>query len=73
MSRPHLNPRPQPATMALQLSLTRKQALMMSVYTICHALRLSGDHVIRVIGLRGVVAPSINPSCSGFQPTLHRS
>ncbi len=46
---------------------------MMSVYTICHALRLSGDHVIRVIGLRGVVAPSINPSCSGFQPTLHRS
>jgi hypothetical protein len=46
---------------------------MMSVYTICHALRLSGDHVIRVIGLRGVVAPSTNPSRSGFLPTLHRS
>jgi hypothetical protein len=59
--------------MALQLSLTRKQAVMMPVYTICHALRLSGDHVIRVIGLRGVAPPSVNPSCSGFQPTLHRS
>jgi hypothetical protein len=59
--------------MALQLSLTRKQAVMMSVYTICHALRFSGDHVIRVLGLRGVVVPSADPSRSGFQPTLHRS
>jgi hypothetical protein len=46
---------------------------MMSVYTICHALRLSGDHVIRVFGLPGVVAPSANPFRSGFQPILHRS
>jgi hypothetical protein len=59
--------------MVLQLSLTRKQAAMMSVYTICHALPFSGDHVIRVFGLRGVIVPSANPSRSGFQPTLHRS
>ena len=46
---------------------------MMSVYTICHALPVSGDHVIRVLGLRGVDAPSANPSLPGFQPTLHRN
>jgi hypothetical protein len=46
---------------------------MMSVYTICRALRFNRDHVIRVIGLRGVVVPSTSPSRSGFQPTLHRS